>query len=195
MGVTVESSDYKHRIDYLRYTSSHIKFLSLEPLLNDIGELDLNEIDWVIVGGESGPGARPMKVEWVRNIREQCLAQDVPFFFKQWGGINKKKAGRLLDGRTWDKMPVAIHDIIEPFSLHEIQLNKGDTFYTFSDGFADQFGGPHRKKFLAKNFRNLLLTLQDLSMIEQGNRLDEVFTDYRKDVEQVDDVVVIGVKA
>ena len=105
MGVTVESDEYKYRIDYLRYTSAHIKFLSLEPLLSDIGELDLNEIDWVIVGGESGPGARPMKIEWVRNIREQCLAQNVPFFFKQWGGVNKKKAGRLLDGRTWDKMP------------------------------------------------------------------------------------------
>jgi protein gp37 len=108
MGVTVESADYKYRIDYLRYTSAHIKFLSLEPLLGDIGELDLNEIDWVIAGGESGPGARPMNIEWVRNIREQCLAQDVPFFFKQWGGINKKKTGRLLDGRTWDKMPVGI---------------------------------------------------------------------------------------
>ncbi len=108
MGVTVESSDYKYSIDYLRYTSAHIKFLSLEPLLNDIGELDLNEIDWVIVGGESGPGARPMKIEWVRNIREQCLAQNVPFFFKQWGGVNKKKAGRVLDGKTWDKMPVVI---------------------------------------------------------------------------------------
>jgi len=94
-----------------------------------------------------------------------------------------------------DKMPVAIYDVIEPFTLHKLQLKKGDTFYTFSDGFADQFGGPQRKKFLAKNFRNLILTIQDLSMIEQGNRLDEVFTDYRKEVEQVDDVVVIGVKA
>jgi len=108
MGVTVESSDYRYRIDYLRYTSAHIKFLSLEPLLDDIGELDLNEIDWVIVGGESGPGARPMKAEWVRNIRKQCLAQKVPFFFKQWGGVNKKKAGRVLDGKTWDKMPAGI---------------------------------------------------------------------------------------
>jgi len=94
-----------------------------------------------------------------------------------------------------DKMPVAIHDIIEPFSLHRIQLKKGDTFYTFSDGFVDQFGGQERKKFLAKNFRKLLLSIQHLSMIEQGNRLDDVFTEYRKDIEQVDDVVVIGVKA
>ena len=94
-----------------------------------------------------------------------------------------------------DKMPVAIHDIMDPFSLHHLNLKRGDTFYTFSDGFADQFGGPLRKKFLAKNFKNLLLSVQDLSMIEQGNRLDEVFIDYRKEVEQIDDVVVIGVKA
>ena len=94
-----------------------------------------------------------------------------------------------------DKMPVAIHDIMDPFSIHHLKLKRGDTFYTFSDGFVDQFGGPQRKKFLAKNFKNLLLSVQDLSMIEQGNRLDEVFTDYRLDVEQIDDVVVIGVKA
>ncbi len=94
-----------------------------------------------------------------------------------------------------DKMPVAIHDIMDPFSLHHLTLKRGDTFYTFSDGFADQFGGPKRKKFLTKNFKNLLLSVQNLSMIEQGNRLDEVFTDYRLDEEQIDDVVVIGVKA
>jgi len=102
--------------------------------------------------------------------------------------------GQLTQVRG-DKMPVAIHDIMDPFVLHELKLNPGDTFYTFSDGFADQFGGPNRKKFLAKNFKKLLLTIQDLSMIEQGNRLDEVFTEYRKEVEQIDDVVVIGVKA
>jgi len=94
-----------------------------------------------------------------------------------------------------DKMPVAIHDIMDPFTLHQLEIKQGDTFYTFSDGFVDQFGGPQRKKFLAKNFKNLLLSVQDLSMIEQGNRLDEVFTDYRLDLEQIDDVVVIGVKA
>jgi len=105
MGVTVELADYKDRIDYLRYTSAHIKFLSLEPLLGDLGEIDLNGIDWVIVGGESGPGARPMHIDWVRNIRGQCLERQVPFFFKQWGGVNKKKAGRILDGQTWDQMP------------------------------------------------------------------------------------------
>ncbi len=106
MGVTVEAADYKERIDYLRYTPAHIKFLSLEPLLGDLGELNLSGIDWVIAGGESGPGARPIQIEWVRNIREQCILQNVPFFFKQWGGINKKKSGKMLDGRTWEQMPV-----------------------------------------------------------------------------------------
>jgi serine phosphatase RsbU (regulator of sigma subunit) len=94
-----------------------------------------------------------------------------------------------------DKMPVAIHEVMEPFALHELQLKKGDTFYTFSDGFADQFGGPEQKKYMVKNFRKLLLSIQDLTMLEQRNYLDEVFSEYRKDVEQVDDVVVIGVKA
>ena len=110
MGVTVESADYKHRIDYLRYTGAHIKFLSLEPLLGDLEELNLDEIDWVIVGGESGPKARPMDIDWVRNIREQCLTQNVPFFFKQWDGINKKKTGRLLDGETWEEMPIGFRN-------------------------------------------------------------------------------------
>ena len=110
MGVTVESADYKYRIDYLRYTGANIKFLSLEPLLGDLGELELNGIDWVIVGGESGPGSRPIKIDWVRNIREQCLAQNVPFFFKQWGGTNKKKTGKLLDGRIWNEMPASFQD-------------------------------------------------------------------------------------
>lgn len=106
MGVTVESAEYKERIDYLRYTSAHIKFLSLEPLLDDLGRLDLSGIDWVIVGGESGPGARPVNIDWIRNIREQCISQDVPFFFKQWGGTNKKKTGKVLDGKIWNQMPV-----------------------------------------------------------------------------------------
>lgn len=112
MGVTVEAADYKYRIDYLRYTGAKIKFLSLEPLLGDLGELNLDEIDWVIVGGESGPGARPMKIEWVRDVREQCRTQNVPFFFKQWGGVNKKKTGRLLDGEIWDEMPTGFRDNI-----------------------------------------------------------------------------------
>ncbi|MBI5208128.1 MAG: phage Gp37/Gp68 family protein [Candidatus Firestonebacteria bacterium] len=105
MGVSVESSDYKHRIDLLTKTRAHIKFISFEPLIEDVGELNLKDIDWVIVGGESGPGSRSMSAEWVANIKEQCIQQNIPFFFKQWGGVNKKKRGRLLDGRTWDEMP------------------------------------------------------------------------------------------
>jgi protein gp37 len=105
MGVTVENSDYKERIDSLRRSGAYIKFLSLEPLLGDVGVLNLEGIDWVIVGGESGPKARPIKASWVRNIQDQCKKQNVSFFFKQWGGINKKKNGRLLDGQTWDEMP------------------------------------------------------------------------------------------
>jgi protein gp37 len=105
MGVTVESSPYKDRIRALRASGAFLKFLSLEPLLDDLGELDLTGIDWVIVGGESGPGARPMSAQWVRNIRSQCAGRDLPFFFKQWGGVNKKRSGRILDGRTWDQVP------------------------------------------------------------------------------------------
>ena len=105
MGVTVETADYVSRIDHLRDTGARTKFLSLEPLLGPLPDLDLRGIDWVIVGGESGPRARPMNPEWVTEIRDQCLAADVPFFFKQWGGKNKKKSGRLLEGHTWDQMP------------------------------------------------------------------------------------------
>lgn len=105
MGVTVESADYVDRIDHLRTVGAHVRFLSLEPLLGPIPNLDLTGIDWAIVGGESGPGSRPMDIEWVRDLREQCQAAAVPFFFKQWGGTNKKKAGRELDGQTYDGMP------------------------------------------------------------------------------------------
>ncbi len=105
MGVSVENANYTYRIDHLRKTSAAVKFLSIEPLLGSVGKLDLNGIDWVIVGGESGPKARPMQPSWVVGIRDQCLAVNVPFFFKQWGGANKKKAGRMLEGRTWDEMP------------------------------------------------------------------------------------------
>lgn len=108
MGVSVENSDYYHRIDDLRQTSAKTKFLSLEPLLGPLPKLNLKGIDWVIVGGESGPGARPMNEDWVIEIKEQCLKSNTPFFFKQWGGVHKKRAGRLLEGRTWDEMPVAL---------------------------------------------------------------------------------------
>lgn len=106
MGVSVESEKYVHRIDDLRKTGAHVKFLSLEPLLGPLGKLNLRKIDWAIVGGESGPGARPVDPEWVTEIRDECLRVGVPFFFKQWGGVQKSKTGRSLDGRTWDEMPV-----------------------------------------------------------------------------------------
>ncbi len=105
MGVSVENADYVSRIDDLRATSAHLKFLSVEPLLGPLPNLDLRGIDWVIVGGESGPGARPMDEAWVTGIRDQCHEQGARFFFKQWGGVNKKKAGRELQGKTWDDMP------------------------------------------------------------------------------------------
>ncbi len=105
-GVSVENRRHGlRRIDDLRAAPAAVRFLSIEPLLEDLGELDLVGISWVIVGGESGPGARPMKVEWVRSIREQCRQAGVHFFFKQWGGVRKKKAGRMLDGKTYDAMP------------------------------------------------------------------------------------------
>jgi protein gp37 len=105
MGVSIESDAYRGRVEHLRSTGAQIKFLSLEPLLGPLRDLDLDSIDWVIVGGESGPGARPMDREWVLDIRDQCQRARVPFFFKQWGGTNKKSTGRELQGRTWDEMP------------------------------------------------------------------------------------------
>lgn len=105
MGVSVESATYTWRIDRLRATDAAIKFLSLEPLLGPLTHLDLHGIDWAIVGGESGPGCRPMDADWVRDIRRQCATRGVAFFFKQWGGTQKKRAGRVLDGRTHDEMP------------------------------------------------------------------------------------------
>ena len=105
MGVSVESEAYVNRIEHLRRTGAAIKFLSLEPLLGPLESLRLDGLDWVIVGGESGPGARPMKPAWVTSIRDQCIDANVPFFFKQWGGVRKKKYGRELEGRTWDQMP------------------------------------------------------------------------------------------
>ncbi len=106
MGVTVETSEYRSRIDLLRQVPAKTRFLSLEPLLEPIKGIDLNDISWVIVGGESGPHARPMEKDWVRSIQTQCSVARVPFFFKQWGGINKKRAGRALDGRKYDEMPL-----------------------------------------------------------------------------------------
>lgn len=108
MGVSVETEWYTFRIDHLRKTDAVTKFLSLEPLLGPLPDLDLTDIDWVIVGGESGPGARPIHESWAMDIRDQCVAAHVPFFFKQWGGANKKRTGRLLEGKTWNELPSTI---------------------------------------------------------------------------------------
>ena len=104
-GVTVEDRRYYQRIDSLKKVPAAVRFLSIEPMLGPMPSMDLSGIHWVIVGGESGPGARPMEAEWVIDVRDQCVVADVPFFFKQWGGVNKKKAGRALAGKTWDEMP------------------------------------------------------------------------------------------
>ncbi|HEY3998168.1 MAG TPA: phage Gp37/Gp68 family protein, partial [Candidatus Xenobia bacterium] len=105
MGVSVEYDRYAYRIDHLRKVPAACRFLSLEPLIGPVHGMNLNSIHWVIVGGESGPGARPMEEAWVIDIREQCQAAGVPFFFKQWGGVQKSRTGRLLEGRTWDDLP------------------------------------------------------------------------------------------
>jgi len=123
MGVSVENEKYAYRIDHLRKTAAHVKFLSIEPLIGPVGKLNLRGIDWVIVGGESGPHARPMDAEWVTGVRDQCLKAGVSFFFKQWGGVQKKKAGRTLEGRTWDEMPAPVQlvTIANGSSLHHLQ--------------------------------------------------------------------------
>jgi protein gp37 len=105
MGVSVESADYTYRVDHLSSVPAAVRFLSVEPLLGPIERLSLNNIDWVIVGGESGPHARRIDPGWVRSIRNDCLLAGVPFFFKQWGGTRKSTTGRVLDGRTWDELP------------------------------------------------------------------------------------------
>ena len=106
MGVTVENADYKARIEHLKYTGALVKFLSIEPLIGPMGLMELKGIDWIIVGGESGPNSRPILEEWVLEIKRQCENQNIPFFFKQWGGKNKKKNGRLLQGEIYSEMPV-----------------------------------------------------------------------------------------
>jgi protein gp37 len=112
-GVSVEDREYGlPRIEHLREAPAKVRFLSVEPLLEDLGQIDLSGISWVIVGGESGPGARPMKREWVVSIRDQCREQRIPFFFKQWGGVRKAKNGRLLDGRTYDEYPRRVTAVV-----------------------------------------------------------------------------------
>ena len=112
MGVTVENREVMDRIDHLRETGARVKFLSCEPLLGPLENMNLQDIDWVIVGGESGRTPRPMKKEWVLEIKEQCQKQNTAFYFKQWGGTNKKKNGRQLEGKTWDEMPETIEKYI-----------------------------------------------------------------------------------
>jgi protein gp37 len=117
-GTSVEDKAYGvPRIEHLRTAPASVRFLSIEPLLEDLGTLNLCGIHWVIVGGESGPGARPMKREWVISVRRQCRQQAIPFFFKQWGGVRKSRAGRILDGRTYDEMPAEPSKVIH-------QINK-----------------------------------------------------------------------
>lgn len=106
IGVSVENRKHMSRIDALRRTKARIKFISFEPLIGEVGFVDLSGVDWAIVGGESGPGARPMDPNWARSLRDQCLAAKVAFHFKQWGGPNKRHTGRVLDGRTWDQFPL-----------------------------------------------------------------------------------------
>jgi protein gp37 len=116
-GVSVENR--KHglpRVEHLRAAPAGLRMLSVEPLLEDLGQIDLTGIGWVILGGESGHGARPMDTDWVRSVRDQCQAAGVPFFFKQWGGVRKTKAGRTLDGRTHDELPVTNPARLAPVS-------------------------------------------------------------------------------
>ncbi len=108
LGVTVENDEFSNRIDDLRKTGALVKFISFEPLLDSVGEIDLSGIDWVIVGGESGPGARPIEEKWVLEIQDICQSQDIPFFFKQWGGVNKKKNGRSLQGKIYSAKPLVL---------------------------------------------------------------------------------------
>jgi protein gp37 len=170
MGVTVEHANYLNRIDDLRATDAKIKFLSLEPLLSPMPEPNLDGIDWVIVGGESGPGARPMNEDWVIDIRNQCIEKGVAFFFKQWGGVNKKKAGRMLDGRTWDEYPdtyskspvsdtqISVYDYIDCLTSEEksmlllkvpetqlSQLFRAANFSVRAFGFHLFYGGTHEQ--------------------------------------------------
>ena len=119
-GVSIESEAYTWRADFLRKVGAQVRFLSLEPLLGPLDSLNLEEIQWVILGGESGPGHRPMNPEWVLDIRDRCRARGIPFFFKQWGGLTPKSGGRLLEGRTWDEMPP--HNVGLPVRIPALRL-------------------------------------------------------------------------
>ena len=117
LGTSVEDRMRRSRIEHLRNTNARVRFLSIEPLIGDPGDLELDGIDWVIVGGESGPRARPMQLEWARSVRDQCIEQDIPFFFKQWGGFRPKSGGRELDGETWSEFPALSRNAPDPRQL------------------------------------------------------------------------------
>ncbi len=118
LGTSVEDYTKRSRIRHLQDTNASVRFLSIEPLIGDPGEMDLSGIEWVIVGGESGPNARPMHLEWARSVRDQCISQDVPFFFKQWGGFRPKSGGRELDGREWSEFPVLSKESPNPGRMY-----------------------------------------------------------------------------
>ena len=117
LGTSVENKSKRSRIQHLQDTNAEVRFLSVEPLIGDPGKLDLSNIQWVIVGGESGPNARPMQLSWARSVRDQCVEQKVPFFFKQWGGFRPKSGGRELDGREWNQFPQSPHQKANPARL------------------------------------------------------------------------------
>lgn len=119
LGASVEDGSRKSRIRHVQQMHASIRFLSIEPLIGSVGQLDLSNIEWVIVGGESGPRARPIKIEWVEEIRDQCTADAVPFFFKQWGGLRPKSGGRLLDGREWNEFPKLGSQNPRPLDLYQ----------------------------------------------------------------------------
>lgn len=131
-GVSVEDRQYGlPRVRQLQDARIAVRFLSVEPLLEDLGKLDLRGISWVIVGGESGPGARPMKKEWVVSVRDQCRRARIPFFFKQWGGLRKATSGRTLDGRTYDEFPRRVnHPVLEPFQCLSLAADVEAPFKT-----------------------------------------------------------------
>ena len=126
LGVSIESERWLDRLELLVRTGARTKFLSLEPLLGPLAGLDLSGVDWVIAGGESGPGARPMHPAWIRAIRDACVRSSVPFFFKQWGGVFKKRTGRVLDGRTWDEMPAIITGVTREPSAVALAVSPPD---------------------------------------------------------------------
>lgn len=143
MGVTVENARHLDRIDDLRAVPAAVRFLLLEPLLGPLPDIDLTNIDWVIVGGESGPGARPMQEDWATDIRNQCLAANVPFFFKQWGGVRKKAAGRMLENKTWDEMPDVVMQ--QPEEIAQIEGALANTRRA-GDGGNEADGAEDREK-------------------------------------------------